>query len=570
MTMKQTISDKKSEELIRKFSKNYFESPFAEFFEDYKIQDIDNAIFYGKEIEIIYDDLPQNVKTIYDKEEEPEKLILEAIQETFKKRCEKESGDCRGYDQAIKNNNFKIKIIPHDEKPINIDGKTYEILQNKHITDTRKIDERNIDIVTQNLILKYRFKTTKEGLELLAFNGKIYDSEYAELIIQEETEKQIEGCKEYQVREVISKIKRKTSISNNSFDKNPEEITLDNGVINIVTGEKRKHSPNHYSRILFPVNYKKPKFDNIEDNLKDTMFWKYLTNSFTVAGKFRKEDFDTVLEIMASFLIRQSIDDKAFLFLGQSGRNGKSTLIKYLERILGSNNVSHTPLQDLANDMSFLAELQDKVANMFGDIESDELKHSGKLKELICNLPIDVRKLYGKPFELVYKGKLLFAMNLFPKTKDQTNAFFSRWIIVNWDRSFANDKKKIPNLREKLCENKEEVNLVFSCLVGIAKKLLKNKKFTHTQDEKEVKKIWLENSNPLEAWIRQYTKNSENSTSFREAHDFYKQTMYEKGETPVTMHKLNLALEEEDMKNPKVIVLEHGLTWNWLNQYKVN
>ena len=93
------------------------------------------------------------------------------------------------------------------------------------------------------------------------------------------------------------------------------------------------------------------------------------------------------------------------------------------------------------------------------------------------------------------------------------------------------------------------MNLVFSCLVGIAKKLLKNKKFTHTQDEKEVKKIWLENSNPLEAWIRQYTKNSENSTSFREAHDFYKQTMYEKGETPVTMHKLNLALEEEYEKS---------------------
>ena len=532
MTVKQTISEKKP--------RSDFESPFVEFFEDYKISEIDNAIFFGKFIEIRYDELPQDIKTIYDKVAEPEKLILEAIQETFKKRCEKESGDSVGYDQAIKNNRFKIKVIQYDENPIRIDGKSNEMLKNK--------DDENIDVVADNLSRKYQFKNQREGNQLLGFNGKIYDNEFAELIIEEETEKRIEHCKEYQTREVISKIKRKNGISYNSFDKNPEVITINNGILNIMTGEKRNHSPNHYSKILFPVDYKEPEFQDIEDNLKDTLFWKYLTNSFTVDGKFRKDDFDTVLEIMASFLIRKSIDDRAFLFLGK-GKNGKSTLIEYLETMIGTKNVSHTPLQDLADDKSFLAELQDKVANMFGDIESDELKRTGKLKELITNKPITVRKLYGRPFELHYKGKLLFAMNLFPQVKDQSNGFFRRWIIVNWDRSFSNDKANEPNLKEMLCENKEEMNLVFSCLVGIAKKLLINGKFTHTKDEKEVKKIWLENSNPLEAWIRNYTKNSVNSTSLREAHDFYKQIMYEKGETPVSMHKLNQAIEEEYEKS---------------------
>ena len=374
------------------------------------IQDIDNAIFFGKFIEIRYDELPQDIKTIYDKVAEPEKLILEAIQETFKKRCEKESGDSVGYDQAIKNNRFKIKIIQYDENPISIDGKSNEMLKNK--------DDENIDVVADNLSRKYQFKNQREGNQLLGFNGKIYDNEFAELIIEEETEKRIEHCKEYQTREVISKIKRKNGISYNSFDKNPEVITINNGILNIMTGEKRNHSPNHYSKILFPVDYKEPEFQDIEDNLKDTLFWKYLTNSFTVDGKFRKDDFDTVLEIMASFLIRKSIDDRAFLFLGK-GKNGKSTLIEYLETMIGTNNVSHTPLQDLAHDQNFLAELQDKVANMFGDIESDELKHSGKLKELVTDGKITVRKLYQKPFELIPKVKLLFSCNLFPKVQDQ-------------------------------------------------------------------------------------------------------------------------------------------------------
>ena len=329
MTMKHTISDKfiegkELEKVITKITKideeqrDYFESPFAKFFEDYKISEIDSAIFFGKEIEIRYDELPQDIKTIYDKEEEPEKLILEAIQETFKKRCEKESGDSVGYDQAMKDNRFKIKIIQYDENPISIDGKSNEKLKNK--------DDENIDVVADNLSRKYQFKNQREGNQLLGFNGKIYDNEFAELIIEEETEKRIEHCKEYQTREVISKIKRKNGISYNSFDKNPEVITVNNGILNIMTCELKNHSPNHYSKILFPVDYKEPEFEDIEDNLKDTLFWKYLTNSFTVDGKFRKDDFDTVLEIMASFLIRKSIDDKAFLFLGK-GRNGKSTLI---------------------------------------------------------------------------------------------------------------------------------------------------------------------------------------------------------------------------------------------------
>ena len=128
MTVKQTISEKKP--------RSDFESPFVEFFEDYKISEIDNAIFFGKFIEIRYDELPQDIKTIYDKVAEPEKLILEAIQETFKKRCEKESGDSVGYDQAIKNNRFKIKIIQYDENPISIDGKSNEMLSLNNILKT--------------------------------------------------------------------------------------------------------------------------------------------------------------------------------------------------------------------------------------------------------------------------------------------------------------------------------------------------------------------------------------------------------------------------------------------------
>ena len=93
--------------------------------------------------------------------------------------------------------------------------------------------------------------------------------------------------------------------------------------MNLETLELNPHSPDHLSRVLLPVEYHKPEHDDIEKNLKDTLFWKYLTASFTVDGKFRQNDFDTVLEIIASPIIKRHVDEKAFMFLG-GGENGKS------------------------------------------------------------------------------------------------------------------------------------------------------------------------------------------------------------------------------------------------------
>ena len=46
--MKQTISDKKSEKIIKKYSKNYFESPFTDFFINYKVELVDDYIEMNK------------------------------------------------------------------------------------------------------------------------------------------------------------------------------------------------------------------------------------------------------------------------------------------------------------------------------------------------------------------------------------------------------------------------------------------------------------------------------------------------------------------------------------------
>jgi len=430
--------------------------------------------------------------------------------------------------------------------------------------------DEKIDNVADKLQKDHNFITLRKTNEILLFNGKIYDKLQAESIIKEETEKLIPNCTEHHRKEVINKIKAQTYSDLEKFDSDPNLITIDNGILNLETLEKTVHTPKHLSRVLLPVEYyplkykihDKSLFEDIEKNLKDTEFWKFLKRSFTVDGKFRKEDFETVLEIISSPIIKRHVDEKAFMFLG-SGENGKSVCLGYIQSILGRNNVSNITLQDIAEDKFMRANLDGMSANIFSDLEQNELRKTGKIKAITSNEGIDVQEKYGQPFTLYPHCKLFFSCNRFPKVYDQTQGFFRKWIIIKWERDFENDPERIEYLREKLDKNQDEKNLVFSCLVKIANKLNKVGKFTHSKDWKTIQKEWNENADPLNDFVENYIIESDDNKGVRETYKFYKEIMYAKGEKPLGMGQFGKALRE--YFDQEVIKEEGKSKRVWLN-----
>ena len=307
--------------------------------------------------------------------------------------------------------------------------------------------------------------------------------------------------------------------------------------------ELKPHTPEHLSQVLLPVEYNTPEHEDIKENLKDTLFWKYLVNSFTVNDKFKKEDFETVLEIIASPIVKRHIDEKAFMFLG-NGENGKSVCLSYIESLLGKNNVTHIPLQKIASDKHMSADLDGKSANIFSDLEKNELRHTGEIKDIVSGEGLQVQKKYKDPFTLYPFCKLMFSCNRFPKSFDQSQGFFRRWIIIKWERNFENDPERIPYLREQLEANQEEKNLVFSNLVTIANKLNKIGRFTHTKDWKTIQKEWNENADPIDDFASNRIIDSENHKSKRETYQFYKEYCLEKGENPLGLGQFGKAFAE--------------------------
>jgi|APSaa5957512535_1039671.scaffolds.fasta_scaffold11510_6 P4 family phage/plasmid primase-like protien len=535
-----SYTDSAMSDLVKQFFNRFKEES------DYKyVQLIDESIISSKVIEIDYNDFHDEIKYMirdcspheHSQKERIHVAFYRAICEVFQTRHGSEELDVMRNEDSI-----KFTLVNSDILDSKICSNPKMVHYGNYNPEEYNGDDK-INKVADELKRKNTFVTIRKSGEILLYNGKIYNNYQAEPLIKEETEKLIPNCTEHHTKEAINKIKRQTYVDIEKFDANPNLITVENGILNLETLELKPHTSEHLSRVLLPVEYHKPESDDIEENLKDTLFWKYLKASFTINGKFKENDFETVLEIIASPIIKRHVDEKAFMFLG-NGENGKSVCLDYIQSILGKDNVSNISLQDIAEDKFMRANLSGMSANIFPDLEQNELRKSGKIKAITSNEGIEVQKKYEQAFTLYPFVKLMFSANRFPKVFDQDHGFFRRWLIVKWERDFENDPERIPYLREKLADNQEEKNLVFSCLVGIAKKLNTIGKFTHSKDWKTIQKEWNANADPIDDFDQNYVIDSNEHKTKRETYHFYKEIMLEKGMTPKGIGQFSKAFAE--------------------------
>ena len=409
-----------------------------------------------------------------------------------------------------------------------------------------------IDKVSEKIKSEFDLITNRQNKEILMFNGKIYRQDSStKAIIEERTEKIIANCSTHESIEVVNKLKRLTGADLDVFDSEANILCLNNGLLDIENIELSPHTPKHLSTVLIPVDYQKPRFeihdetifDDVEKNLKDTLFWKFLKSSFTINDDFKKQDFESVLEIIASFFIKKIIDEKAFMFLGR-GENGKSVLTEYIINMLGLDNVEKISLQALSDDKYMGAKLVGKMANIYSDLNDNSFNDTSFVKNATSGEGIEVQHKYGNPFVLVPFCNLLFSANRFPKVNDQTHGFFRRWMIVKWRVNFENHPDRDEHLKDKLRDNQEEKSLVFSTLIHLSRLLLKNGKFSHSKDAKETQKEWNTNSDPLNDFVETCIIDSDGNKNVRKTYSFYRQIMESRQETPLSIVQFGRSFKE--------------------------
>lgn len=185
---------------------------------------------------------------------------------------------------------------------------------------------------------------------------------------------------------------------------------------------------------------------------------------------------------------------KAFILTGNK-RNGKSTYLAVLQKLLGNENTVSMDLKDLG-DRFKTAELHMKLANIGDDIGDEFIANPAVFKKVVSGERINVEKKGKDPFDFEPYAKHLFSANDIPRIKDR-GAVIDRLIIIPFDAQFSkNDPDYDPFIKYKML-SKESMEYLIQLGIAGLKRVLKRQEFT--MSPKSMKQIteYEEGNNPI-------------------------------------------------------------------------
>ncbi|MBI1955060.1 MAG: hypothetical protein HYS38_01555 [Acidobacteria bacterium] len=141
-------------------------------------------------------------------------------------------------------------------------------------------------------------------------------------------------------------------------------------------------------------------------------------------------------EIVAWLMTPYTSIQKAVLLMGD-GANGKSTFLRAIMSFLGKHNTAAVSLHRLEGDRFSAARLVNKLANICPDLPSNDLVSTSVFKALTGGDPLLAEYKFKDAFEFIPYARLIFSANHAPKSKDASSAFFRRWLVIPFDRTFA-------------------------------------------------------------------------------------------------------------------------------------
>ncbi len=223
----------------------------------------------------------------------------------------------------------------------------------------------------------------------------------------------------------------------------PEEfINCTNGLLEWRTAVLHPHSPNVLTTNQITVAWKPeavaPRFESfLREVLPD-------------------DAVDLVEELVGYALYAGNPFRKAVMLLGPGG-NGKSVLLRLITALLAKENVATVPLQALGEDRFSAADLFGKLANICGDLDARAIERTDLFKQITGGDPIRAQHKFRDAFSFVSFALPLFSANEAPRTQDQTDAWFDRWIIVPMLRRFEGTPEEDTGLSDKLAAEVEGV-----------------------------------------------------------------------------------------------------------------
>lgn len=196
-----------------------------------------------------------------------------------------------------------------------------------------------------------------------------------------------------------------------------------------------------------------------------------------------------VMQEWFGYCLTNDTSFRAMMILyGESG-TGKSTLCNILEAMVGKENRSAVPLECFW-DRFAPQEMVGKLVNFCGDAGKIDRLAEGVLKRFTGGDTVLVDRKYKQPISVKMTAKIVVSTNTFPQVQDNSEAMWTRFIVVpmdvvildhEMDRSLLGSEKQGWPLRKELPG-------IFNWAIAGLKRLRKQGHFTVSPQLVQAKK----------------------------------------------------------------------------------
>jgi putative DNA primase/helicase len=267
----------------------------------------------------------------------------------------------------------------------------------------------------------------------------------------------------------------------------PETINCLNGEIYLDGGKWTlgQHTIGNYRTTQIPVHY--------DPNSEAPRFVNFLDEIY--AGDSDKaQKITATLELLGYSLMSHARHEKFALLIG-SGTNGKSVLLRLLEALCGTENISGVQPSNFDNTFQ-RASMRYKLVNIVTELTQGKLIADAELKAITSGEPATVEHKNKDPFVLRPYSTCWFGTNHLPHTRDFSVAFFRRAVVLTFNNVFSGDRRD-PNLSDKL--KAELPGVLRLCLDAYAMALEFG--FTDPPSSEAAKKEWRLETDQVQQYV---------------------------------------------------------------------
>jgi len=268
-------------------------------------------------------------------------------------------------------------------------------------------------------------------------------------------------------------------------------VNVLNGLLEVATRALKPHSADFLSPVQIPV-----KFD---PNARCPNWDKF------IADVFPGDSEAIAWEIPAWLMTPDTSIQKAILLTGD-GANGKSTYLRAVLAFIGRQNVAAISLHRLENDRFSVARLVGRLANICPDLPSEDLSSTSVFKAITGGDALLAERKFEESFEFVPFTRLIFSANHPPKSQDASSAFFRRWVVVPFERTFhAGDPGTLPRDQlDAMLADPDELSGVLNKALE-AHSAIRAHGLSESESTRRAMDEFRQTTDPLAVWLDRHT-----------------------------------------------------------------